>query len=35
MAIEEWFNCAQITIMQHGILYEDIYSTSLMRQGMQ
>ena len=24
--IKEWFNCVQITIMQHGIAYEDIYN---------
>ena len=24
--IQEWFNCVQITIMQHGIAYEDIYN---------
>ncbi|KAI9045201.1 Pogo transposable element [Aspergillus affinis] len=24
--IQEWFNCVQITIMQHGIVQEDIYN---------
>jgi hypothetical protein len=25
-AIREWFDCVQITIMQHGIAMEDIYN---------
>ena len=24
--IQEWFNCVQITIMQHGIALDDIYN---------